>query len=122
MLFTESFEYILETGFQNWMTEALTKMKITDIQADYRPTEENELIIWQEDTRQLVIHEPDPFNAALIFLEWVSSELPRQWRKVWENLQQIEENHGKEAADIVLLDYISEMDKRDMRPNWVSFK
>jgi len=122
MLFTESFEYILETGFQNWMTEALTKMKITDIQADYRPTEDNEPIIWQEDTRQLVIHEPDTFNAALIFLEWVSSELPLQWRKVWENLQQIEENHGKEATETVLLDYISEMDKRNTCPSWVSFK
>lgn len=122
MLFTESFEYLLETGFQNWMSETLTQMKITDVQAEYKPAEENEPIIWQKETRQLLIHEPDTFNAALIFLEWVASELPRQWRQVWQNLQQIEENHGKEAAETVLLDYISEMDKRNTRPSWVSFR
>jgi hypothetical protein len=104
------------------MTESLTQMKITDVQAEYKPTNENEPIIWREDTRQLVIHEPDPFHAALIFLEWVASELPRQWQQVWESLQHIEKKHGREAAKTVLLDYISEMDKHDVRPRWVSFK
>lgn len=113
MLFTESFQYLLETGFQNWMTESLSKMKIDDVQAEYRPTDENEPIEWEESSRLLVIHEPDPFNAALIFLEWVSSELPKQWKQVWNNLQQIENTHGRSAAEIVLQDYIHEMEKRD---------
>ena len=115
MLFTESFQYLLETGFQNWMTEALNKMNIYDIEVDYRPTDENESLEWNESIRRLVIHEPDPFQAAIIFLEWLTSELPRQWKQVWENLQQIEKIHGKEAADIILQDYINEMENRDAR-------
>ncbi len=122
MLFTESFEYILETGFQNWMTETLTQMKITDIQAEYMPTEQDEPIIWQEDSRLLVIHEPDPFHAALIFLEWIAAELPKQWKGVWDNLQQIEENHGRKAAETVLQDYIKEMETRAFTPNWKSLR
>lgn len=114
MLFTESFEYLLETGFQNWMSESLSQMKIDDVQAEYRPSDTNEPIIWSTDSRLLVIHEPDPFNAALLFLGWVASELPKQWKQVWENLQQIERSHGKEAAETVLKDYINEMDTRGL--------
>ena len=122
MLFTESFEYLLETGFQNWMTDTLTQMKITDVQAEYRPTEQDEPIIWQEDQRLLVIHDPDPFHAATIFLEWVAAELPKQWKTVWSNLQEIEETHGKKAAETVLQDYIKEMDTRAFTPNWKGFR
>jgi len=122
MLFTESFGYLLETGFQNWMTESLTQMKISNVHAEYKPTHESEPIIWQEDSRLLIIHEPDLFQAALIFLEWVESELPRQWKQVWENLQNIEKSHGREAAETVLSDYISVMDKREIRPSWKTLR
>ncbi|MBE0633691.1 hypothetical protein IH574_03895 [Candidatus Bathyarchaeota archaeon] len=113
MLFTESFQYLLETGFQNWMTEALTKMNIDDVEVDYLPTDEKEPLVWEESSRRLIIHEPDPFHAAVIFLEWVTSELPRQWRRVWINLQQIEKTHGRSASEVVLQDYIIEMESRD---------
>ena len=95
------------------MTESLTKMSIYDIEVDYRPTDENEPLEWNESSRRLIIHEPDPFHAAIIFLEWLTSELPRQWKHVWENLQQIEKTHGREAAEIMLKDYINEMENRD---------
>jgi len=95
------------------MTESLTKMSIYDIEVDYRPTDENEPLEWNESSRRLVIHEPDPFHAAIIFLEWLTSELPRQWKQVWENLQQIEKTHGREAAETMLKDYINEMENRD---------
>jgi hypothetical protein len=65
----------------------------------------------------LIIHEPDPFHAALLFLGWVASELPKQWKQVWENLQQIEQIHGKEAAETVLKDYINEMDNLGLGPD-----
>ena len=113
MLFTESFQYLKETGFQNWMTEALTKMNIDDVIVDYRPKDEYEPLVWEEHSRRLTIHEPDQFHAAVIFLEWVTSELPRQWRQLWNTLQQIEETHGRDAAEIVLQDYINEMENRD---------
>ncbi len=113
MLFSESFQYLMETGFQNWMTEALTKMGIDDVEVDYHPKEDIEPIVWDESSRRLIIHEPDPFQAVVLFLEWVTTELPRQWRQVWNSLQQIEETHGRDAAEAVLQDYINEMDKRD---------
>ncbi len=113
MLFTESFQYLLETGFQNWMTEALTKMNIDDVEVDYHPMDEKEPLVWEESSRRLIIHEPDLFHAAVIFLEWVTSELPRQWKRVWINLQQIEKTHGRSASEVVLQDYIIEMESRD---------
>lgn len=122
MLFTESFQYLLETGFQNWMTEALAKMNIDDVEIDYRPTDENEPLIWEGASRRLIIHEPDPFNAAVIFLDWITTELPRQWRKVWDNLQQIENTHGRDAAEVVLQDYINEMENRDFSYKFGVFK
>lgn len=119
MMFTESFQYLLETGFQNWMIETLTKMNIEDVEVDYRPSDEKEPLVWEESQRRLIIHEPDPFHAAVYFLEWVTAELPRQWGKVWNYLQQVEKTHGRDAAKAVLQDYIKDMDNQDLsfRPN-----
>ncbi len=95
------------------MTESLSKLNIDDVVVDYHPSDEKEPLVWSETNRLLTIHEPDPFHAAVIFLEWVTSELPRQWKQVWDNLQQIEKTHGKDAAETVLQDYIFEMESRE---------
>jgi len=115
MLFTESLEYIAETGVQNWINEALSKLKIKNVQVEYQPTNKKEPVLWEKNSRLLLIHEPDHFKAVLYFLEWVVSELPKQWKEVWENLQHIEKNQGKKEAEKVLQDYINEKEIKKRR-------
>ena len=122
MLFTESFRYLQESGFQDWMTDALSQMNIKDVQAEYQPTDKKEPLIWRENSRLLIIHEPDPFTAALYFLEWTASELPKQWRSVWENLQRIERKQGKKASENALNDYIRAMEAASSGSGWRVFK
>ena len=117
MLFTESLEYIAETGVQNWINEALSKLKIKNVQVEYQPTNKKEPVLWEKNSRLLLIHEPDHFKAVLYFLEWAVSELPKQWKEVWEDLQRIEKNHGKKEAEKLLQDYIYKMKIRKRR--WI---
>ena len=115
MLFTESLEYLAETGVQNWINEALSKLKIKNVQVEYQPTNKKEPVLWEKNSRLLLIHEPDHFKAVLYFLEWAVSELPKQWKEVWENLQHIEKNQGKKEAEKVLQDYINEKEIKKRR-------
>ena len=115
MLFTESLEYLAEMGVQNWMNEALSKMKIKNDQVEYQPVKKKEPIVWKKNSRLLMIHEPDHFKAVLYFLEWTVSELPKQWKEVWENLQHIEKNQGKKEAEKILQNYIYEREIKKRR-------
>jgi hypothetical protein len=117
MLFTESLEYIAETGVQKWMNEALSKLKIKNVQVEYQPTNKKEPVLWEKSSRLLLIHEPDHYKAVLYFLQWVVSELPKQWKEVWKNLQHIEKNQGKKQAEKALQDYIHEKEIKKRR--WI---